>query len=233
MDLNLSVAKDILGLTGTTAHDATLTLFLRGVVQAVETYLGYQPWRAARTEYKSTNGERELWLDCWPLNAAADVTAVYEDRGGYYGQPTDAFDATASLLVAGEDYAVRLEGSPSRHRAVLVRIGTVWPFQQRHPIGYLSSLRDTPVSGCVKVNYTAGWSETAPADVISACYAEAAALWASRLTGTGLQTSAGLDGYSISISPFAGSAEMIAGSPFVTERLLRACRAYRKIPLGR
>ena len=41
--------------------------------------------------------------------------------------------------------------------------------------------------------------------VKAAAYMEAAAMYASRVTGSGIQTSAGMDGYNLSINPNGGA----------------------------
>lgn len=225
--LNLGTAKGFLNISVTT-YDAQLTLLMEGIEQAIDTYCGRPMGRATVTEYYSPVGGYDLILDRWPIATTADVSAVYEDYGGYWGQPSGTFDATTALVL-GDDYAVRLDGVSKR--AVLTRIGAQWPYSSQYTIGSLSGFR-SPSFGTVKVTYTAGFSAGSPADVIAAAYSEVAALWASRRTGLGFQTSAGMDGYSISIQPFSGAQQAVAHSPFVTERLLKAVRPYRRLPVG-
>lgn len=226
--LSVETLKTFLGVTGT-ASNAVLQLVLDGVTQSIETYIGRGPLGYfSATEYYSPSGERDLQLDRFPLRSPDDVTAVYEDWGGNFGQTTGAFDSSTTLLTKGTDYAVVVEGVSKR--AVLRRLGTVWPYNREAPVGNLSGFR-SPCPGSVKVTYSAGFSASAPADVIAAAYAEAAARWKLTPFGFGVPTSESVAGASASVSLF--TSQTLEGSPFITEALLKACRPYRRIPVGR
>lgn len=228
--LNIETFKQFIGVpVATTTNDQLFSLILTGIEQAIDTWCGWPLALATVTEYYSGDGTPDLRLDRYPLNAAADVAGVWEDWNGNWGQTSGSFNATTSLLTLGTDYAVKVEGVSKR--PVLVRLFAVWPYLNRYPVGRLSPLLGES-QGTVKVTYSAGFTTQAPADVISAAYAEAAAIWASRRIGYGLQTSAGLDGYNIAFTPFPRS-RAADSCPFMTERLCKATGVYRRIPVAR
>jgi hypothetical protein len=211
--LTLANLKAFIGMSASdTTYDTQLTLVLNGVEQSITTYLGYNPASASATEYYSGNGTYQIVLNRKPVANAAAVTAVYEDTGAYWGQATDPFPST-TLLTQGTDYAVNIEGVSQT--GILTRIKNVWPTQWTWLPGKLAANLG-PVPGCVKVTYTAGWTTYGPADVIQAAYAEAAARWASRLTGMGALTSESMDGYGISLAQLQTGGSNMGASRFLS-----------------
>ncbi len=227
--LTLANLKAFIGMSASdTTYDTQLTLVLNGVEQSITTYLGYNPALAEATEYYSGTGTNSLVLDRKPVANAAAVTAVYEDANGYWGQATDAF-AASTLLMQGTDYAVRVEGVSQA--GILVRLRSVWPTQWQWMPGKLAPNLG-PVGGCIKVTYTAGFSSTQPADVIQAAYAEAAARWASRLTGMGALTNESLDGYGIGLAQLQTNSGNMGASRFLSPLLELVIRPYKRTPIA-
>ena len=220
---NLSL---ILYSTSSPSSDVTTILNMRlaDAVQSIKTFLGFDFTPAEATEYYDTSGTEELILARRYVTA---VSAVYEDRMGYYGQPTDSFSSD-SLLTAGEDYAWKNVGGT--YQAVLYRINSSWPESWRRENTRLASSLN-PNRGCVKVTYTAGLGTSAAslyADVVGAIYAEAAAL-ALMPTGFGMQTSESIDGRSVAISPLQDNRE---SSGLVSKQAASKLQRYRIYGLG-
>lgn len=204
--------------------DEVAFLFLDATEAAVKKFLGYDPAAASVTEYYTTHGDQYLTLRRRPVTA---VAAVYEDASGYFGDPTGAFDSTATLLTAGTGYAVET-GADGLPTGRLYRVGRRWPVAwTREPRRLANSLAGN--AGCVKVTYTAGFAPGAPADVIAACYGEASARYLRR-AGIGAQTSVSMDGYAKTYGPVSGSDPLASGTPtgpFVTADLKSALLSYR------
>jgi len=182
-----------------TYTDAFLEGFLYAAETAVEFYLGYPPQLTEDdvSEYFNGDGTALLVLNTrWPVT---EVVSVKENWSGYF--QSDNFTAD-TLLTEGVDYAVANVGNSKA--ATLYRIKGVWPYAWGRPVNRLAPLIG-PCLGCVKVTYNGGLDEGPMELVKAAAYMEAAALYASRVTGSGIQTSAGMDGYNLSINPNGGA----------------------------
>lgn len=206
--------------------DEVAFLFLDATEAAVKKFLGYDPAAASVTEYYTTHGDQYLTLRRRPVTA---VAAVYEDASGYFGDPTGAFDSTATLLTAGTGYAVET-GADGLPTGRLYRVGRRWPVAwTREPRRLANSLAGN--AGCVKVTYTAGFAANAPADVIAAAYGEASYRWMHR-AGMGL-TSESMDGASISLSaPQNLLPSGVSTAPFYTAGLKSALMQWRIPPIA-
>lgn len=115
------------------------------------------------TEYYSGNGCRNLHLRETPV---LSVSSVYLDPTGYYGQGANAF-AAETLLVAGTDYAVRLEADGIGRSGVVEKIAGSWSGVYMRSPGGLTA-RMSKASGNIKTTYTAGYAPI-PADLQEAC----------------------------------------------------------------
>ena len=227
--LTLANLKAFIGMSATdTTYDTQLTLVLNAVEQSITTYLGYNPASAETTEYYSGNGTNAFALNRKPVANAAAVTAVYEDPNGYWGQASGGYPSN-TLLTQGVDYAVAVEGVSQA--GILVRLRTLWPTQWSWLPNRLAANLG-PVGGCIKVTYTAGFTTYGPADVIEAAYAEAAARWASRLTGMGALTNESLDGYGIGLAQLQTNAGNMGASRFLSPLLELVIRPYRRTPIA-
>jgi hypothetical protein len=120
---------------------------------------------ATYTEYLQGNGRKELVLRHRPVTA---VTSVHLDWDGNADQnPEGSFEA-ASLLTAGKDYFLNLDGSwggdPVSFSGLLVRVRNVWPEVQRQWYWTKLSPETGPAPGSIRVIYTAGY-DPAPEDL--------------------------------------------------------------------
>lgn len=177
-----------------TYTDTFLKSFLYAAETAIEFYLGYPPklTDAAVDEYFNGNGTALLVLNTrWPVT---EVVSVKENYQGYFAGANFTSD---TLLTEGVDYAVANVGNSKA--ATLYRLNTLWPYNWARPVNRLAPLIQ-PCLGCVKVSYKGGLDEGPMELVKAAGYMEAAALYQSRQTGVGFQTSASMDGYSLSFS---------------------------------
>jgi len=221
---DLNILKLRLGLSAST-YDAILTGFAAGAVASINLYLGFDPTVEPITEYRSTRGTRTIALKRWPITA---ITAVYEDRQGYYGQSPTAFAAT-SLLTPGVDYVWALDDANGV--GLLTRVNRYWPANMEAGYGRLAhTITDCP--GCVKIVYAVDSSGVVAA-ATDAIYAESMAKWFSR-TGIGAVLSDSMDGASVGIQmlpPRPASADDSADnfvSP-LTANFLRQWRASRLV----
>ena len=141
-------------------------------------------------------------------------------------QPVEG-DNLLAALDHGQDDAVET-GADGLPTGRLYRVGRRWPVAwTREPRRLANSLAGN--AGCVKVTYTAGFAANAPADVIAACYQDAAARYLRR-AGIGAQTSVSMDGYAKTYGPVSGSDPLASGTPtgpFVTADLKSALLSYR------
>lgn len=209
------------------SYDTHLGVILNAVETNIIRYLGYNPAGAAGTEYYSGNGSNRLVLARNPVTA---VSAVYEDTSGYYGVPSDVFDATASVLTAGTDYVWDKEDV--NKAGVLIRLGgKTWPLGQKRFPDRLANSIDY-VWGCVKVTYTAGMDATQVSVITEAAYLEAAALFQSRVTGMGAFASQGLDGYNYSISSAEGVRGKSGNSRFLSPVVELMLRPWRRVAIA-
>jgi len=182
--------------------DAFLEGFLYAAETAVEFYLGYPPQLTEDdvSEYFNGDGTPLLVLNTrWPV---AEVVSVKENWSGYF--QSDNFTAD-TLLTEGVDYAVANVGNSKA--ATLYRINSVWPYTWARPVNRLAPLVG-PCLGCVKVSYKGGLDEGPMELVKAAGYMEAAAMYQTRQTGIGAQTSASMDGYSLA---FSGTNNALSG----------------------
>lgn len=189
-----------------TVVDATLEAILDGVEASIAMYLGYDPQGGTATEYYDGDGTPLLVLG---RKGVASVSAVYEDRRGFYGDNADGFDIETELD-AGVGYALQVRG-PDR-TGVLVRIDGIWPYVQRRGWRRLSNSK-SPCLGCVQVTYT---TDTITQDVIEAAYLEGIARYGTMSTGIGAQTSSSLDARSVSVTPFQRRQGDGVTSPFLS-----------------
>jgi hypothetical protein len=212
----LSVLKDYLGVDGS-AEDAYLTLLLAGVDAAFKAQVGWQLERATYTEYHSGAGTPWLLLNEVP---ALSVSSVWLDDGGYDGQGEDAF-AAGTLLAAGKDYYLELDGSGAAYSAsgLLIRSNGVWPGMWSRRTGTLSSgyVRN---QGNVKVVYDGGY-DPVPADVVLAVLQACAYMRQGRKGGLLLQSER-LGNYSYALAAGTDALHQVGGSERIIARYKRA-----------
>lgn len=226
-----ATVKTLLGITGT-AEDSKLDLLVNYADAAIKRYLGRDiestSYPGAATNgrgdggYYSGNGSRWLVLRQRPVTT---LTSIYLDATGRWGQNPDGSFASATLLVAGTDYALDYDGylgsAAASHSGLVQRIGGVWPQSHWYAAGRL--LADPqPAQGNIKVAYTAGFSSV-PADIAQAA-ALLVAFWRNiEPRGQALQSES-LGAYSYSL---ASAGEGGAGLPKDVRRLLAPYREIR------
>lgn len=214
--------------------DASCSVFVNGVIAAIDKYVGYDFGYSAtaRTFYLDGYGGHELRIPT--LAPVWSIAAVYEDYGGHYGQSDDSFDAVTSLLELGTGYTLDLRTHNADvygpYTGVIRRLGTHWPLGIGRKEDRLANHRE-PLRGCIKVTAVTGFKAGAPADVVMAAYAEVAARFIRREGGLGV-LSESRDGITTTLSQMPGSMVDGATAPFATADLLAALKPYRRIPLG-
>lgn len=140
-------------------EDVKLNFFIETASDWIIEYLGRRDELdfKSRTEYYNGTGTQTIQLRARPVYLTPALQ-VFEDRGGYFGSTSGAFDATLSVLQFGIDYCldVKEDGRPSRS-GLLIRIGEFWPRPMIRRRGYLSPYVGQSF-GNVKVIYTAGYT---------------------------------------------------------------------------
>lgn len=182
--LSVSDVKTYLGISGS-GEDSFLTVALASAEAAIKSYTRRCIEQTTYTEYHHGNGLRVLYLRNTPVQS---ITSVSVDSVGYFGQGDSTPFGSDTLLTAGTDYALAIEGSQSAPTyslsGALHRVGGVWPssLQQRG----LVNVHETP-AGNVKVVCVAGWA-TVPADIKQAIYQYVAQIRVGRDTGGAMQS---------------------------------------------
>jgi hypothetical protein len=145
------------GVPTLTDDESTQVIFhLAAAESLLKRLCGREFTYKSRTFYLDGNGSQELQIPEFPVQS---VTSVYVDRGGYYGQGTDAFD-TDTLLTAGTDYYLVIDDHGVNgwsKTGLLRRVGTVWPYNVSRKPGYLSKQRE-PCHGCIKLTAVTGYT---------------------------------------------------------------------------
>ena len=208
--VSLDYLKQFMRVTGT-ADDDNNQIYLDMAFGSVIEYLGRD---IAQTTYPAAadagrgdagyyrgNGRRRLVLRQTPVT---EVSAVYWDSAGRWGQNPDGSFATATLLVAGTDYAIPWDGclpnssTQCCYTGLLERIGGVWPVSLAFVPGMLTG-QVVPGQGNIKVTYTAGYPATSVPSPIRGAICQVAA-WIRRNAKTGGNISSeSLGAYSYSL----------------------------------
>lgn len=121
---------------------------------------------AGQTEYLDGNNQMQIRVREVPIKVS-ELTAVYVDPTGYYGQGSGAF-AAATLQTAGTDYFLRVDqpdGVTSRS-GIIERVSGVWSGTVVRDGGRLSSSPSFG-RGNIKVTHTAGYAPGAVPPEIS------------------------------------------------------------------
>lgn len=155
--VTLSDTKTHLGITGAT-EDARLTELQAGVESWFKGQCRQELEAATYTEFYEGLGVRALRLRQKPVRS---VTEVRIDPDGFYGQGVSAFSGDA--LIAGVDYALRLDGDGISRSGLLYRLGSSWPAARVRDRGDLVSYI-RPGYGNIKVIYDGGYL-TIPDDI--------------------------------------------------------------------
>ncbi len=147
-----------------------LLLFLLEVASSwIEELLDRKLFIKSRTEYYSGTGTSKLLLKSRPVYTSPTI-AVSVDDGGYYGEPSGAFDSNTALTY-GTDFAIQLDpGEDGVSRSgILVRKSNVWSRPSARRQGLLSPYIGEAY-GNIKVVYTAGYSvDSLPVTLRLAC----------------------------------------------------------------
>lgn len=170
--VSLTYLKQFMRVTNT-ADDDNNQVYLDMAFGTVINYLGYD---VAQTTYPAAadggrgdagyyagNNRRRLIIRNKPITA---VSAVYLDYSGRWGQNPDGSFATATLLVAGTDYAIPYDGclpgtsTPCCYVGAIDRIGTYWPGRVAYVPGMLTG-QWANGQGNIKIAYTAGYPANA------------------------------------------------------------------------
>lgn len=209
--VSLDYLKQFMRVTNT-ADDDNNQIYLDLAFGSVIEYLGRD---IAQTTYPAAaeggrgdagyyrgNGRRRLVLRQTPVTA---VSAVYFDPSGRWGQNPDGSFATATLLVAGTDYAIPWDGclpnssTQCCYTGFLERISGVWSASFGFVPGMLTA-QVVPGQGDIKVAYTAGYPATAVPTPIRGAICSLAA-WIRKMSKNGAYlNSESLGAYSYSLA---------------------------------
>lgn len=226
---DFKILADISG----TAEDAKLALLEPMVDSAVKdfldrdievtTYPGAATSGQGDSGYYSGNGSRYLTVRQYPIRT---VTTIHEDASGRWGQNPDGSFATANLLVAGTDYAVRWDGShgaaPASFCGIIERIGGHWTETRWRTRGTLLA-NEQQSQGTIKIAYSGGYTTIPPA-IKEAAYLLMAHYRRIADKG-GNVTSESLGSYSYALG---GAAGKVSGLPAEVVRLLLK---YKRVSL--
>lgn len=152
-----------------TSEDAKLSFFIEYASDLIEEYLDRPLAYAVRTEYYDGSGTQELRLRARPVHVSP-TPVVYEDKIGYYGSASGAYDSSTQL-VYGTDFFVKLDGTDGTQsrQGILVRRNNFWPKKDSRQRGYLAPYVSTGY-GHVKVTYAGGYTVDAmPSQIRAAC----------------------------------------------------------------
>lgn len=212
--------KTLWGISDT-SQDAVIDLLIAQCSARIVLWVGHILEAATLTEYYQGTGTRDLVLRNWPVNS---VTSVYEDMGGEWGQSANPF-AAATLLTAGVDFALRLDGSNGvAQSGILRKINGVWQKPNAFQPGLISA-QPAETSGTIKVVYNAGYA-TIPPDLQQACLMLMACVKRILRIGAPL-TSEGWEDYNYAVQQAA--AEAVGGLPPDT---LGVLSRYRNVAVG-
>lgn len=205
---------DIATRLGLSPSDNSLVGIADSVNASIVGFLWFDPSaNATKTEYFDTNGGSLLALNHGPV---ASITSVNElgsawwgwwtTNGGAYAEGTDPFDST-NLLTYGTDYAWNIDAGS--RGPVLVRLNSLWPISwTRAPNRLAGNL--SPSWGCVRCIYQVDDSGVL-AIAKNAAMMEALYRQKMGFFGFGFANSAGMDGASVSITPYVRQGKAVRG----------------------
>lgn len=135
--------------------DPWLTALMLAAELHIKNYLNRDLEQQTYTEYYSGTGTNILALRSFPVSS---VVNVWLDFNGNFGQVAGAF-ASSTLLVVGRDYVLSTEQSGTLSRnGLLVRLNGIWSEVGRQYYPGKVTGEVGPALGCIKVEYTAGYS---------------------------------------------------------------------------
>lgn len=200
---------------GDTADNAFISALIPAVDALIKKWLGRNlEYVTGLVEYLDGNHTQMVYLREPPV-IAADITGVYFDPNGAYGQGPSAF-AAGTALTRGTDYVLKVDqpdGVTSRS-GILVRINGTWGGGVSRTRGRLASVA-APGRGNIKVTYSGGYA-TVPAQVTEAANKMIARMLAMGPEGIGL-TSESFEGRSVSVD--LGQSQNMLFTPEVSSAL--------------
>jgi len=218
-------AHAMLGLTLTDALAKQMIQLLFEAEDWVKRYCNRDfPYRALQTEYYDGTGTDTFCLKRTPVTPASVV--ISEDWGGNYGQTAGSFAASTALTL-GTHYSVPIDSYTNdglSYSGRVLRIGSVWPYQQVRPPGLLSYVKRRPCPGAIKATYSGGF-QLIPHSLKRAVWDRCTLLAQRSTLGRLLQSESG-EGYSYSASG-PDSAEYPS-----LESIASALGPFRRIPIG-
>lgn len=188
--------------------DTAILAAIMAASTSAQRYCGREFASSSQTEYYDGNGYPNLPLNKWPITA---VSSVYVDVSGGYGQLANTFGSSTQLTATQYCYQA------AQGFLQLVAPGGWWPFgwgPGYSAWGYPGLTRRgatwpgwPKVAGCIKVTYTAGYTDI-PEDIQVAVCAMSAYILLATDTGGLINTSTSYIDTSI-------------GSGFLSENLAR------------
>lgn len=196
--MSLVDLADVMLYTKAPAEDnAFMALLQQGVEEAFKGLVGWRiEAQTGITEYYSGYWTERIALRQIPVNS---ITSVNVDNQGYWGQNQPGVKSflPATALVAGQDYALKMDGDGGVSKSgELIRLTSVWPGLIMSRRGDLSNQR-VEGQGNIQVVYSCGY-DPIPNDIKQAIYEACKELRISRFAA-GRIGSEGLAEYSYSI----------------------------------
>jgi hypothetical protein len=190
-------------VTPTTAAANQIIQLLSSSEEQVKQFCGRDfAYRALVTEYYDSNGQRRFRLNRRPVVPTSVV--IYEDYGGNYGQTTNSFDPTNSILTLGTDYSVPIDSKWAdglSYGGWVERINSVWPYARQRPIDYLG-IQQATSRGSIKATYSGGY-QLIPYPIKEAIWNLTTLKARLSIYGQLFQSQSG-EGYSYSMGPYKG-----------------------------
>ena len=211
-----STIKSFLGITST-SEDALIAILNTQAEYAFKAEVGRDieqtSYPGAATGGKGDSGlysglgQRILNLRQYPVIRSG--LTVYLDQTGRFDTNPDGSFATATLLVEGTDYVLRVDGclpgttTKCSYSGQLERVSGTWPAHAMRRIGELTA-REIDGGGNIKVAYTAGYP-TVPADIQGAICQMVGWMRRNGEFGGVQMSSQSMGGYSYSLGQLATS----------------------------
>jgi hypothetical protein len=178
--VDLTAVKTLLSIDSTdTSQDAMLDLLIGYADGAVKsfclrdfeqtTYPGAAENGTGDSGYYDGDNQRRILLRQRPVITTG--LTVYLDMEGRFDENPDGSFVSATQLVYGTDYTLRLDGclpmttTKCSYSGILERVRGIWPAVRRWTAGNITPrIVDEP--GSIRVAYTGGWPDgTVPMDV--------------------------------------------------------------------
>lgn len=140
---------------GDTSEDLKIGFLVNQAASLIDDFLGRGITFRSRTEYYNGTGTQKLNLRARPVYTTPTIQC-WEDSGGFYGQPSDAFDSDSELTY-GDDFVLWVDQDDGTSRSgILIRRQDYWERPRIREQGLLYPFIGQAL-GSIKVTYSAGY----------------------------------------------------------------------------